>query len=142
MNQNRYVLALDVGERRIGVALASLIARIAAPLMHIDRTKTDDVITEINALVVQHDVSTIVVGLPRGMKGEDTAQTDYARDFAKELEKFVEVPVVLQDEAVTSLEAERRLKERGKPYVKGDIDAEAAALILHDYLQTMVERTA
>lgn len=137
-----YVLALDVGERRIGVALASRIARLPAPYGFIDRSKTEDVIKDIQKIVTEQEVDTIVVGLPRGLEGQESAQTQSVRSFAAAIEKNIKLPIVMQDEAVTSVEAENRLKNRGKPYSKGDIDAEAAAMILDDYLNSSVERTA
>lgn len=137
-----YVLALDVGNRRIGMALASRIARLPAPLGVIDRQATADVLAKIERVVAEQEVDTVVVGLPRGLEGQESAQTEESRGFAAELSVKINVPVVMQDEAVTSIEAENRLKARGKPYGKGDIDAEAAAMILDDYLKTTTERTA
>lgn len=136
------VLALDVGERRIGLATASAIARLPAPHGVIDRAGTSDVTAEIERIAAELGAGVVVVGLPRGLDGQETAQTAKARSFAAELGEKLGVPVVLQDEAVTSVEAEARLKARGRPYDKGDIDAEAAAMILEDYLKTTVERTA
>lgn len=134
------VLGIDVGERRIGVALASLQAKLASPLTIIDAGA--EPVAKIQNLVDETGSSRVVVGLPRNLNGEDTAQTSSVREFAGILSEKLSVPVVLQDEAVTSVEAENRLKARGKPYDKGDIDAEAAAIILQDYLQRMQERTA
>jgi len=139
---NNYVVSLDVGERRVGVAIASLIARLPAPLCTIDRSKVTDVFTKIAEIVKKEQVSVVVVGLPRGMQGQETTQTTTARAFASELGKVVDLPIVMQDEAGTSLEAEQLLKLRGKAYEKGDIDAEAATIILRDYLQQYVEQSA
>lgn len=136
---NRYALGLDVGERRIGVALASQIAKLPAPLTTIDRTKTTDVVGDIQRLIQKHDVSVVVIGLPRSLEGNETDQTAYTRAFAKELGERIDAPIVLQDEAGTSLEAETLLKSYQKPYEKGDIDAMAAVLILRDYLAQMTE---
>lgn len=137
---NGKVAALDVGERRIGVAIASYIARIAAPHDTIDRSTTD-AHEYIKQLIESESVDTLVVGLPRGLDGQETDQTRLIREFARELSDQINIPIVLQDEAVTSAQAEDRLKRRGKPYSKGEIDAEAAAIILEDYLKTAVERT-
>jgi putative Holliday junction resolvase len=137
-----YVLALDVGERRIGVALASTIARLAAPLPTIDLKQTPDAYQAINSLVSDNNASVVVVGLPRDMKGEDTAQTTYCRKFAAELGEKLNIPVVLQDETATSLVAEERLKASGKPYEKADIDAYAAVIILQDYLSSVPGHSA
>ena len=128
------VLALDVGERRIGVAVASLEARIANPLSTLDRQDEGDIFTRINSLVQQHQAHAVVVGLPRGMAGQETAQTISTRNFAATLEKSITIPVYMQDEAGTSLAAEAELKKIKKPYQKGDIDKLAATYILSDWL--------
>jgi putative Holliday junction resolvase len=134
MAQTHNVLAFDVGDRRIGVALASLEARLAAPLITIDRQQHADVMATLMALVHEHAAEGIVIGLPRGMDGQETAQTKVARLFAADFQTVAQVPVHLQDEAGTSLVAEESLQARRKPYAKGDIDKEAAALILQDWL--------
>lgn len=137
-----YVIALDVGARRIGVALASNVAKLSAPHATIDRSLISDVFDHIAELVAKEDARVIVVGLPRGLQGQETAQTAEARAFARQLEARVKVPIVMQDEALTSAGAEDRLRQRGKPYDKGDIDAEAAAMILDDFLKTTERRSA
>lgn len=123
------ILSLDVGERRVGVAIASLIAKLPRPLITLDNT--DDIWAQISTLAAEHDARTIVVGLPRNLSGDDTAQTQYVRSFA---EKLIDYTVEFQDEALTSRKAEKELNSRGKPYAKGDIDALAATYILEDYL--------
>ncbi len=139
---SNYVLCLDVGERRIGIALASTIARLPAPLTTIDRNQETDVYETISQITKSEDVSVVVVGLPRGMQGQETKQTIISRQFAQKLSEAISVPIVMQDEAGTSLEAERILKERGKAYEKGDIDAEAATIILRDYLNQITEHSS
>lgn len=128
------VLALDVGGRRIGVAIASLEAKIANPLLTIDRRDTPDVFACIKVLADKHNVTNIVVGLPRGMDGQETGQTVIARNFAKELEQLLGIQVFMQDEAATSIVAEDELKASGKMYQKADIDKLAATIILNDWL--------
>ncbi len=130
---NGFVAALDVGARRIGVALASSIARLPAPYTTIDLGKVGNPRDEIKHIVDDNFVEVLVVGLPRDMGGYSTEQTQYALSFAKNLEEVLDIPIVMQDEAVTSVAAEDRLKNRGKPYQKADIDAEAACIILEDY---------
>jgi putative Holliday junction resolvase len=127
-------LALDVGERKIGVARANSIARIAEPLVTLPNNGS--FADELTMLIREHDASLLVVGLPRGMNGQETAQTQYVRDFMQHLHAPVEY--VFQDEAVTSVNAEAQLKQSGKSYTKQDIDAVAASLILGDYLQEVV----
>jgi putative holliday junction resolvase len=125
-------LALDVGERRIGVALATEPARLAHPLTVV--TNNPEVNKEIKKIVESERVAIIVIGLPRNLHGEDTEQTKYSRDFADKLGKELSVKIVHQDEALTSRQAEAELRERGGKYEKGDIDALAATYILQDYL--------
>lgn len=132
-NSLAHVLALDVGEQRIGVAEANSIARIAHPLTTLKHTET--IVQDIVDLISHHDASKLVVGLPRGMQGQDTQQTQYVRDFVAQLQKMVTIPVFWQDEALTSRKAEEELQARKKPFAKGDIDALAATYILDDFLQ-------
>lgn len=123
------ILSLDVGERRVGVAIANVIARFAHPLTTLDHTER--IYQDIADLVTKEDVELLVIGLPRNLSGDDTAQTEYVRAFAAKIEN---VEIAFQDEALTSAKAEQELKARGKPFAKGDIDALAATYILEDYL--------
>lgn len=132
------ILALDVGERRIGVARASLDVPFPGPLTTLDKPETfvDDVV----ALVDSEDAGALVIGLPRNLSGQDTAQTAAVRAFAGRLEGRLQVPVYWTDEAVTSAKAEEELRSRGKPYAKGDIDALAATYILDDFIREHPEK--
>lgn len=132
MNSNN-VLGLDVGERRIGVAIANVTARLPRPLLTIDRMETD-AFEAIISLADEHGVTHIIIGLPRGMGGQETAQTVSTRRFAEELKKRIKVPIALQDEAATSLKAKDELEVKNKPYAKADIDKLAATYILGDWL--------
>lgn len=127
------ILALDYGEKRTGVAVASLEAKIANPLTTLDSTADLDLL--VNKLIVEHKPEVLVVGLPRGLDGQETAQTARTRAFADMLSKNVNVPIVLQDEAGTSSKAREELEARKKPYKKSDVDALAACYILEDYIR-------
>ena len=126
------LVCLDVGEKRIGVAVADVGIRIAVPLLTI--TVDGDELRTIAEIVERESGKTIVVGYPRNQQGESTAQTAYVERFSGQLTDIAEV--VFQDESLTSVIAEDRLKQSGKPYQKADIDAQAAAIILQDYLET------
>ena len=126
------ILALDVGERRVGVARASTMARLASPLVTLERGA--DTLKAITEIVQTESVSRIVVGLPRGLQGQSTPQTAAVAAFGKELETLG-LPLHWQDEALTSRKAEAELESRGKPYNKGDIDALSAVYILEDFLR-------
>ena len=136
MMKLEYVMALDVGEKRIGVAIASTIAKIAHP----DRTLSNDESAwlHLQAIIDENAISKIIIGLPRNMSGEETQQSNVIRDFADDLRKHIALPVQFQDESVTSIAAEEILQKKGKPYDKSDIDAQSAVLILDDYLRSDV----
>jgi putative Holliday junction resolvase len=127
------LISLDVGEKRIGVAVADAAVRIAVPFQTIEVDGQE--LEAIAKIVVQEEADTIVVGYPRNQMGESTTQTDYVEQFAKQLEDLVPT-IVFQDESLTSVMAEDQLKAHKKPYTKADIDAQAAAIILQDYLET------
>lgn len=129
---SKQLLALDIGEKRIGVAMANTEVKIAIPYGFIEVDGTE--IEEINSLIVSESVDVLVVGLPRNQQGEPTRQTEFVQKFAKKLE--LSAPkMVFQDESLTSVLAEKRLNSFGKPYSKGDIDAQAATIILQDYIE-------
>jgi putative Holliday junction resolvase len=132
MSQTKSFLALDVGEKRIGVAVGDSGVKIAVPF---DTVEVDgNEIERIAQLVVSEKADTVVVGYPRNQSGEPTAQTTYVENFAKQLADIAP-DLVFQDESLTSVLAEQRLKGYGRPYSKGDIDAQAAAIILQDYME-------
>lgn len=127
------VLALDVGGRRIGMAVGDTDMKIPRilPTMEV----TDGVFDQITDVITYEGVDAIVVGYPRNLSGETTEQTATIEKFADELKQHIDIAIEFQDESLTSIRAEELLRERGKPYSKADIDAEAAAIILHDFLE-------
>lgn len=131
----RVLLGLDVGARRIGVALGDDIGRLAAPLTTLSVDGTE--LVRLQRLMLEYTVTDFVVGLPRNMSGEETMQTELVKDFVTRRLNGFEVPVAYQDESLTSVGAEQELQRRGKPYAKGDIDALAATTILQDYMETL-----
>lgn len=126
-------LALDVGEKRIGVALADDQVKIAIPHVTIAVDGTE--VGQIENLAALEASQVIVVGYPRNQAGEATAQTQFTQDFVAKLPETLAAKVVYQDESLTSVQAEQRLKSQGQPYTKGDIDKMAASIILQDYLE-------
>src|ERR1700712_4453322 len=129
---SRTFISLDVGEKRIGVAVADDSVRIAVPYTTIVVDGTE--LEQIAKLAIDQSADVIVIGYPRNQQGEATAQTDYVEKFAKQLEDLGP-KLVFQDESLTSVIAEQRLIDQKKPYSKGDIDANAASIILQDYLE-------
>lgn len=126
------ILALDVGERRIGIAIANKIARLPRPLMTLQNTET--VWEDLQAIAVEESVGALVVGLPRGLEGQETRQTEYCRLFGETVAEKLQLPVYYQDEALTSVAAETQLKNAKTKIEKGTIDAYAATIILDDFL--------
>lgn len=125
--------ALDVGERRIGVALADDSVKIAVPYDTLDVDGTE--VTQLVKLLTFERIKVLVIGYPRNQAGESTQQTVYVQQFVERLPKDLPVSIVYQDESLTSVHAEQRLKAHGKPYTKADIDSSAASIILQDYLE-------
>lgn len=125
-----YILGLDYGKKRVGVAMAHQVAKLPRPLVTL--LNTDTLLSDINKIIEQEGISQVVVGLPRDMKGDYTAQTHEVEAFAKELAEAIPVPVAMVDETLTSVDAENMLAGTG--YVKGDVDALAATYILERYL--------
>lgn len=132
MSQTKSFLALDVGEKRIGVAVGDSGVRIAVPFETIEVDGNE--IERIARLVIDQNADTVVVGYPRNQSGEPTSQTEFVEVFVRQLEDIAP-QLVFQDESLTSVIAEQQLKSYQKPYSKGDIDAQAAAIILQDYME-------
>lgn len=132
MSRNKTYLALDVGEKRIGTAVGDTGVRIAVPYETIEVDGEE--LKRVAQLVINENVDTVVVGYPRNQSGDATAQTAFVEMFAHKLTDIAP-KIVFQDESLTSVLAEEQLKSYGRPYSKGDIDAQAAAIILQDYLE-------
>ncbi len=139
------MLGLDVGDRRVGLAVSDASGTLARPLRTITRRGTiRDVLTEvaneIRRLEADNDsLGGIVVGLPRRLDGADTEQTVRVRRFADRLRALTALPLAFQDERLSSREAEHRLAlvERDWRRRKRTLDAAAAAVILQDHLDQL-----
>lgn len=126
-------VALDVGEKRIGVALARDDIKIA---MAYDTLNVDGgEVQAIAEIIVREKADVLVVGYPRNQAGEPTKQTEFVERFVEQL-RDIASKIVFQDESLTSVKAEEILNARNQLYAKGEVDALAASLILQDYLET------
>ena len=126
-------VALDIGEKRIGVALARDDVKIA---MAYDTLNVDGgEVQAIAEIIVREKADVLVVWYPRNQAGEPTKQTEFVERFIEQLRDIVS-KIVFQDESLTSVKAEEILNARNQPYAKGEVDALAASLILQDYLET------
>jgi putative Holliday junction resolvase len=136
------VAGLDVGERRIGVAVSDATGTLARPLgvlqtSGLDGDAVERAVAELGRLSAEDDgLESLVVGLPRRLDGSPSEMTPRVEAFAEALRTRTALPVVLQDERLTSREAESRLALREKDWRvrKKQLDAAAAAIILQDYL--------
>lgn len=134
------VLALDVGERRIGVAISDPSGTIARPLQTLARGSREEDFAAIAALVAEHGVGLVVVGRPLSLNGTEGPQARRVARYAEALTATLPVPVTAWDERFTTVTAEeilrqtRRKKRRARD--KGEVDAVAAAVILQSYLDS------
>jgi putative Holliday junction resolvase len=139
------IVGLDIGQRRVGVAVSDATRTLARPLTVLSRPSSDEdavalVAREIERLAAEDDgIESIVVGLPRRLDGSPNELTQTVQAFAAALRARTTLPVALQDERLSSREAESRLAIREKDWRvrKQKLDAAAAAIILQDYLDTL-----
>jgi putative holliday junction resolvase len=136
------VLGIDYGARRIGLALSDATATLASPWRLIERpSSSQDTLTlllrEIRQLIDSDDgLGAVVMGWPRRLDGSPSHQTGDVESLARALEQRLEIPVILQDERLSSHEADARLATRERDWRrrKKKLDAAAAAIVLQDYL--------
>ncbi len=130
------ILGLDVGEKRTGIARGTMVAGLAEPLATVP---ADQIFDKLKVLIKEHSTQAIVVGLPRNLSGNETAQTQWVRDWVKNAKAKINLPFYWQDEALTSIQAKDL-----KPKVKNQVDehALAAAIILQDFLDTSEQERA
>ncbi len=130
------IIGLDVGTVRIGVAHVDTTTKIAIPDGYINVNGQE--ISEIQRKLSFHNSNVLVVGMPRSNDGNQTAQSDLVKSFTEYIAATIPgLKIYFQDESLTSVEAENRLKRRKNNYQKGEIDAESAAIILQDFVERM-----
>jgi putative Holliday junction resolvase len=138
MTKRGRILALDVGRKRIGLALSDELGFTAQGLKTLEREGRRDDIEILRRLTVESNVAMILVGDPMHMSGDPSRQGDYTRDFARELERKTGLPVKFWDERWTSREAERTLRGSGIAHDqrKPAIDRLSAVILLQSYLDS------
>jgi len=132
------VLALDVGKKRIGVAISDLSQTLARSLEVIQVGSRQEGFVAVGRLIEEYGVEKVVVGYPRSLDGTAGAQAERVEHYAADLAKALTVPVLLWDERFSTVSAERLMKEAGLRGEKKQerVDAVAAAVILQDYLDS------
>ena len=136
MPKSTTIVCLDVGEKRIGVAVGDSVISIAVPFETIDVDGGE--IEAITEIFIKEKADVLVIGYPRNQSGEPTAQSKFVQDFAAKLSDITK-NIVFQDESLTSVIAQQQLDAYNRPYTKADIDAQAASIILQDYLEANYE---
>lgn len=128
------LLGVDLGDKRIGLAMSDADGKLAGPLKTLNRNGGE--IEEILKIVKSEDIGMVVVGLPLNMDGSLGEEGKKAQRFAQELHEKSALPVNVWDERLSTFEAERRLRESGKKgkKLKKSLDTAAAAIILQDFL--------
>jgi putative Holliday junction resolvase len=137
MRDRGRVLGLDLGDARIGVAISDDERRLAVPLGTIHTGAPADV-KAIAALVSEHDVTIVVVGHPLLLSGETGERAHHAERFAEALRGFLGVPVLLHDERLSTVEADRALRATGASgrERRRSVDRSAATVILQSWLDS------
>ena len=130
------ILALDVGKKRIGLALSDPLGMTAQGLATLQRTRIRDDMDALADVCRRHEVAALLVGEPRHMSGDQSRQAVYTREFAERLAEHTGLPVHYLDERLTSVQAERVLRESGISIEKRAraVDKLAAVLLLQSWL--------
>ena len=131
------VMAIDLGEKRIGIAISDPLRMVAKGHSVIKRKSRREDFARYQQLVVEQKITLVVMGLPVPLSGVEGAKAAWVRDYTAELQTHLTVPIVLWDEALTTKRAEESLRAQGRKLkkIKQRVDAVAAAFILQDYLE-------
>ncbi|MDP3723674.1 MAG: Holliday junction resolvase RuvX [Candidatus Omnitrophota bacterium] len=132
------ILGLDMGTRRIGVALSDALGLTAQPLTVLVRTTSSEDLAAVEAMVAHHHVDAVVVGLPLTLRGQRGPQAQQVMAFAETLRRRLSVPIHLVDERLTTVQGTRALIEMGtrRRVRRQTIDRVAAQLILQQFLES------
>lgn len=130
------ILALDIGKKRIGLAVSDLLGITAQGLPTLHRGRIRDDLNALKALAQERSIETLLVGRPLHMSGDESRQSAYTEEFAERMSQHLGLPVVYWDERLTSTEAERRLRDNGTSTERrtGNVDRMAAILLLESYM--------
>jgi len=133
------ILALDLGKRRIGLAVSDELGITAQGLATLQRASMRADLAELAGIITEKGVSLILMGKPLHMRGHEGRQVEYTRDFAEKLARATGLPVEFRDERLTTVQAERVLREGGVN-LRADraksVDMLSAVLLLQDYLDS------
>jgi putative Holliday junction resolvase len=136
------VLAIDLGEKRVGVAISDALSISITRLAALRRTSWKQMLRSVDELVRRFDAQTVVIGFPLRLNGSTGDAAEDVRATAMKFARSLSVPVYLQDERLSSVEAEQNLRADGHNMdrISDLVDSEAAAVILRDFLVSEHER--
>lgn len=130
------IIALDIGTKRIGVAVCDELQITVRPLFTIQRTSWKKLLLQVKDILAEYDAKALVLGLPLTFDGGESEMSEEARRLARNFSLSLEIPVLLQDERLTSYAARGEMWKRGvkNKDMRETVDSEAAAFILSDFL--------
>tara|TARA_B000000557_G_scaffold264160_1_gene268663 strand:+ start:436 stop:849 length:414 start_codon:yes stop_codon:yes gene_type:complete len=130
------ILGIDYGNRRIGLAISDPLNIFAKPFDTIDKNKKPKFLNEIYEVIKNMNIEKVVVGLPLNMKGIDSEQTKIVRKFVQILKKKINIPIIFQDERLSSKSAKEYLimQNISPSKNKKSVDSVAASIILQEFL--------
>ncbi len=139
MQTKTRILALDVGRRRIGIAVSDPLGITAQGLPNLERTRKRDDLDALARLAAEHQAGLILVGNPINMSGSEGRQSAWVREFAEAVERRTGIPVKLWDERLTTVEASRVLRASGIGIEKraAAVDRLSAVILLQSYLDSL-----
>lgn len=131
------MLALDVGKKRIGLALSDELGITAQGIETLKRTRIREDLDKLRDLVKVRAVKTLLIGRPLHMSGSESCQSRYTEEFGERLGTYVDLPIIYWDERLTSMEAERVLRSAGASLEtkRRAVDRLSAVLLLESYLE-------
>lgn len=129
------LLGLDVGDKRVGVAICDETQTLARPVLTLNRASKKEDFARLEALCREHAIERVIVGLPKTLRGEEGPQAQRVRRYAAELQAALNLPIEFWDERFSTVEARDMMMAVGRKLSsKGEIDAIAATVILQEYL--------
>jgi putative Holliday junction resolvase len=135
------ILAIDYGERRMGIAISDPLGITAQGLPTIDTRKIKDVLSHINNLITEKKVIRVVVGMPRNMNGSMGVKGEEVKNFIRKLAQKTQAEIITRDERLTSVQSLRSMREMGTKQRKKEVtDRISATLILQSYLDSLTEK--
>jgi putative Holliday junction resolvase len=129
------LLALDLGTKRVGVAVSDELRIAVSPLPAIERRSWKDLLLRVAAVIESYEARGLVIGLPLSLDGAEGPAARDARAIAEKFQRSLSIPVYMQDERLTTFAATAHLKTAGRSdqQIEREVDSEAAALILRDF---------